>query len=52
MHFGLGIYLLAQLAGSLSKLSACVLPIVPILLTSAVNVHRRGVWMLALGWLS
>lgn len=49
MHFGLGTYLLALLAGSLSTLSPCVLPIVPILLTSAVNAHRRGVWMLALG---
>jgi cytochrome c biogenesis protein CcdA len=25
------------------------LPIIPILLTSAVNAHRRGVWILALG---
>jgi cytochrome c biogenesis protein CcdA len=49
MHFGPGTYLLALLAGSLSTLSPCVLPIIPILLTSAVNAHRRGVWILALG---
>ena len=49
MHFGLGTYLLGMLAGSLSTLSPCVLPIIPILLTSAANAHRRGVWGLALG---
>jgi len=49
MSFGPGTYLLALFAGSLSTLSPCVLPILPILLTSAVNAHRRGIWMLALG---
>lgn len=49
MHFGLATYLLGLLAGSLSTLSPCVLPILPILLTTAANAHRRGVWGLALG---
>lgn len=49
MVFGAGAYALAMLAGILSILSPCVLPIVPILLTTAVNTHRRGVWLLALG---
>jgi cytochrome c biogenesis protein CcdA len=39
----------AFLAGLLSTLSPCVLPIVPILLTSAANVHRRGPIALATG---
>jgi len=40
MHFGLAPYSLAFLAGLLSTLSRCVLPIVPILLGSAMKVHR------------
>jgi cytochrome c-type biogenesis protein len=42
MHFSLASYSLALLAGLLSTLSACVLPIVPILLGSAMNAHRRA----------
>ena len=49
MHFGLASYSLALLAGLLSTLSPCVLPIVPILLGSAMNAHRRAPIALALG---
>jgi cytochrome c-type biogenesis protein len=49
MHIGLVSYGLALLAGSLSTLSPCVLPIVPILLGSAINSHRRAPMALALG---
>ena len=49
MHFGLVSYSLAFLAGSLSTLSPCVLPIVPILLGSAMNAHRRAPIALATG---
>jgi cytochrome c-type biogenesis protein len=49
MHFGLVSYSLAFLAGLLSTLSPCVLPIVPILLGSAMNEHRRAPIALAAG---
>jgi cytochrome c-type biogenesis protein len=49
MHFGLASYGIALLAGLLSTLSPCVLPIVPILLGSAMNAHRRAPITLALG---
>jgi cytochrome c biogenesis protein CcdA len=49
MHFGLVSYGIAFLAGLLSTLSPCVLPIVPILLGSAMNAHRRAPITLALG---
>ena len=49
MHFGLAACSLALLSGLLSTLSPCVLPIVPILLGSALNVHRRGPLALAMG---
>ena len=49
MHFGLASCSLALLAGMLSTLSPCVLPIVPILLGSAMNVHRRAPIALAAG---
>lgn len=49
MNFGPGSYVLAWLAGVLSTLSPCVLPILPILIGSALNAHRRGIWALALG---
>jgi hypothetical protein len=49
MHLGLASYSLAVLAGLLSTLSPCVLPIVPILLGSAMNAHRRAPIALALG---
>jgi cytochrome c-type biogenesis protein len=47
MNFGAGTYGLGIVAGGLSTLSPCVLPLVPVLLASAVNAHRWGA--LALG---
>ena len=49
MEFGLGSYVFGLLAGLLSTLSPCVLPIVPILLGSAVNAHPRAPLALAGG---
>ena len=42
MHVGFLSYALALLAGLLTTVSPCVLPIVPILLGTAINVHRRA----------
>ncbi len=44
-----GSYPLGFVAGALSILSPCVLPIVPILLTSAAQAHARGPLALAAG---
>lgn len=49
MDFGLASYGLSFAAGSLSTLSPCVLPIVPILLGTAVAAHRLGPYALAGG---
>lgn len=49
MDFGFGSYATGLLAGSLSILSPCVLPVVPILLGTAVGVDRRGPLALAGG---
>ncbi len=49
MEFGLGSYGLGFLAGLLSTLSPCVLPIIPILLGSAANAHPRAPLALAGG---
>jgi len=49
MEFGLGSYGFGLLAGLLSTLSPCVLPIIPILLGSAVNAHPRTPLALAGG---
>lgn len=49
MEFGLGIYLLGYVAGLLSTLSPCVLPLLPILVASAVAEHHRGPLALAAG---
>lgn len=49
MTFGLGAYGLGLLAGLVSTLSPCVLPILPILLGSAVNAHPRAPLALAAG---
>jgi cytochrome c-type biogenesis protein len=49
MTFGVGTYGLALVAGLLTTLSPCVLPLVPILMSSAVVAHRHGPWALALG---
>ena len=47
MNFGPATYGFGFCAGALSTLSPCVLPLVPVLIGSAVNAHRRG--PLALG---
>ncbi|MDP2072521.1 cytochrome c biogenesis CcdA family protein [Methylotenera sp.] len=44
-----GVYGLSLLAGVLSILSPCVLPLVPILVGTALNTHRYGPYALALG---
>lgn len=49
MEFGIGSYGLGFLAGLLSTLSPCVLPIIPILLGSATNAHPRAPFALAGG---
>ncbi|MGC1549301.1 MAG: cytochrome c biogenesis protein CcdA [Rhodanobacter sp.] len=49
MDFGLGTYVLGFLAGAATLLSPCVLPILPILIASALSRHRLGSTMLALG---
>jgi hypothetical protein len=45
----IGSMLLAFLAGILSILSPCVLPLLPIVLGSAASSHRQGPWALAAG---
>lgn len=49
MDFGAGAYGFGFLAGLLSTLSPCVLPIVPILLGSAAHAHPRAPLALAAG---
>lgn len=49
MEFGFGSYGLGFLAGLLSTLSPCVLPLIPILLGSATNAHPRAPLALAGG---
>jgi cytochrome c biogenesis protein CcdA len=49
MDFSLATYGLSLLAGVLSTLSPCVLPLVPILVGSAVLAHRLGPLALAAG---
>ena len=49
MNFGPATYGLGLLAGALSTLSPCVLPLVPLLVASATNAHRWGVMALGLG---
>jgi len=49
VEFGLGTFGLGYLAGLLSTLSPCVLPLVPILLATAVAAHKQGPYALALG---
>jgi cytochrome c biogenesis protein CcdA len=49
MNFGVTTYGLGLIAGALSTLSPCVLPLVPVLLVSAVNAHRWGAWALGGG---
>lgn len=49
MDFGLGSYTLGFVAGLLSTLSPCVLPLLPILITTAMGQHRHGPIALAAG---
>ena len=49
MFAGVGTLGLSFLAGVLSTLSPCVLPLLPILIGSAVSSHRHGPLALALG---
>ena len=49
MDFGPGTFALGYLAGVLSTLSPCVLPLLPILIASATAQHRFGPLALALG---
>jgi cytochrome c-type biogenesis protein len=49
MTFGVGTYGIALLAGILTTFSPCVLPLVPVLMGSAVAAHRLGPWALAAG---
>jgi cytochrome c biogenesis protein CcdA len=49
MTFGLSTYGLGLAAGALSTLSPCVLPLVPVLLASAVSAHRFGPMALGAG---
>jgi cytochrome c biogenesis protein CcdA len=49
MELGIGSYALGALAGLLSTLSPCVLPILPIILGSAAAQHRHAPLALALG---
>jgi cytochrome c-type biogenesis protein len=49
MNFGPATYGLGLLAGALSILSPCVLPLVPVLVAAAVNAHRWGAVALGVG---
>ena len=49
MSFGAATYGLGLVAGALSTLSPCVLPLVPVLVASAVNAHRWGALALGTG---
>ena len=49
MDFGLGTFALGYGAGVLSTLSPCVLPLVPILVATAMAQHRLGAVALAAG---
>jgi cytochrome c-type biogenesis protein len=49
MDFGPVTYAFGYLAGALSTLSPCVLPLLPILIASATTQHRFGPLALALG---
>ena len=49
MDFGVATYGLALLAGTLSTLSPCVLPLIPVLVAAAVSAHRWGPLALGVG---
>ncbi|MDQ6629943.1 MAG: sulfite exporter TauE/SafE family protein [Pseudomonadota bacterium] len=49
MEFGAPTFFLAYAVGALSTLSPCVVPLLPILVASALSQHRFGLWALAAG---
>lgn len=49
MEFSIGAYAIAFLAGALSTLSPCVLPLLPIIIGSSVAEHKAGPFVLAAG---
>src|SRR5579863_5801815 len=49
VSFGVGTFGVAFLAGILSTLSPCVLPLIPVLVASANVRNRAGVWALGAG---
>ena len=49
MSFGPGTYALGALAGVLTMLSPCVLPLAPVLIAAAIGQHRLGPIALAAG---
>jgi cytochrome c-type biogenesis protein len=49
MNFGPATYGLGLIAGALSTLSPCVLPLLPVLIASAVTAHRWGAVALGIG---
>jgi cytochrome c-type biogenesis protein len=49
MDFGVATYGLGLLAGALSTASPCVLPLVPVLVATAVSAHRWGAIALGIG---
>jgi cytochrome c-type biogenesis protein len=49
MEFSIGAYAIALLAGALSTLSPCVLPLLPIIIGSSVAEHKAGPFVLAAG---
>lgn len=49
MELTISSYGLGLLAGILSTLSPCVLPLIPLVLAGALGSHRRGPWALSAG---
>lgn len=49
ISFGPATYGLGLMAGALSTLSPCVLPLIPVLIATAVSAHRWGALALGLG---
>lgn len=49
MDFGITSYFIALAAGVLSTLSPCVLPLLPVIIGSAIHEHRYGPFAVAVG---
>ncbi len=49
MEFGVASYFIALAAGVLSTLSPCVLPLLPVIIGSAIHQHRYGPFAVAVG---